>query len=60
LIALEVWSIADFLITSHVSERDPFSFFVVSLMLAAISLLACWIAARRALDVDPVVAIRSE
>ena len=43
-----------------VSERDPFSFLVVSLVLATISLLACWIAARRALSVDPVVAIRTE
>jgi ABC-type antimicrobial peptide transport system permease subunit len=43
-----------------VSERDPFSFVVVSLLLTTISLLACWIAARRALNVDPVVAIRTE
>jgi len=43
-----------------VSERDPFSFLVVSLVLATISLLACGIAARRALNVDPVVAIRTE
>jgi putative ABC transport system permease protein len=43
-----------------VSERDPFSFLIVSLLLATISLLACWIAARRALSVDPVVAIRTE
>jgi len=43
-----------------VSERDPFSFAVVSLLLVAISLLACWIAARRALKVDPIVALRCE
>jgi len=43
-----------------VSERDPFSFALVSLLLAAISLFACGIAARRALNVDPVVALRSE
>jgi predicted permease len=41
-----------------VSERDPLSFAVVSLLLAMISLLACWIAARRALKVDPIVALR--
>jgi putative ABC transport system permease protein len=43
-----------------VSERDPLSFAFVSLLLATISLLACWIAARRALNVDPVVALRTE
>lgn len=43
-----------------VSERDPFSFLVVSLLLATISLLTCWIAARRALNVDPVVALQTE
>ena len=41
-----------------VSERDPISFAVVSLLLAIISLLACWVAARRALKVDPMVALR--
>ena len=43
-----------------VSERDPFSFAVVILVLATISLLACGIASRRALNVDPVVALRCE
>jgi putative ABC transport system permease protein len=43
-----------------ISERDPSNFAFVSLLLAAISLLACWIAARRAVNVDPVVALRAE
>jgi putative ABC transport system permease protein len=43
-----------------ISEHDLFSFLVVSLVLAAISLLTCGIAARQALNVDPVVALRSE
>jgi putative ABC transport system permease protein len=43
-----------------ISERDPSNFAYVSLLLAAISFLACWIAARRAINVDPVVALRAE
>jgi len=43
-----------------VSERDPFSFAIVSVLLGIISLLACWIASRRAVNVDPVVALRCE
>jgi predicted permease len=43
-----------------ISERDPVCLAFVSLLLATISLFACWIAARRALKVDPIVALRSE
>jgi putative ABC transport system permease protein len=43
-----------------VSERDPFSFALVSLLLATISLLTCGMAARRALNVDPMMALRCE
>jgi predicted permease len=43
-----------------ISERDPSNFAFVILLLAAISLLACWIAARRAVNIDPVVALRAE
>jgi len=43
-----------------ISERDPFSFVIVSLLLGTISLLGCWVAARRAVKVDPVVALRAE
>jgi hypothetical protein len=41
-----------------VSEHDPFSFGVVSLLLATISFPACWLATCRTLKVDPVVAVR--
>jgi putative ABC transport system permease protein len=43
-----------------ISEHDPFSFAIVSLLLAMISLVACWIASRRTLNVDPVLALRCE
>jgi predicted permease len=43
-----------------ITEHDPFSFAIVSLLLATISLIACWIASRRSLNVDPVVALRCE
>jgi ABC-type antimicrobial peptide transport system permease subunit len=43
-----------------VSERDPFSLISVTVLLAAISLLACWMAARRALKIDPMIALRSD
>jgi predicted permease len=43
-----------------ISARDPFNFALVSLILAAISLLACGIAARRASSIDPVTALRCE
>jgi putative ABC transport system permease protein len=43
-----------------VDEHDPFSFAVVGLILSVISFLACGIAARRAMKIDPVVSLRCE
>jgi len=41
-----------------ISVRDPLSFTVVSLILSGISLFACAIAARRALSIGSVTALR--
>jgi putative ABC transport system permease protein len=43
-----------------VTEHDPLSFVVVGLLLSVISFLACGIAARRAMNIDPIVSLRCE
>ena len=59
LLALAVSKLLESLLVG-VSSRDPYVFVAVTMLVAGVSLLACYVPARRASRVDPLLALRQD
>jgi putative ABC transport system permease protein len=44
----------------HVTPLDPLTFVAVTMLLVLVAIVACWIPARRATQVDPLTSLRAE
>ena len=44
----------------QISPTDPLTFTAIAMLLAAIGGLACWLPARKAAQIDPMIALRYE
>ena len=57
------WKLCKWVLTSllfGVGAADPLTFGAIVLLISGVAFLAAWLPARRAAQVDPIVALRAE